>query len=656
LLDRRERGRTTRTLLALVDSEGAIPAELVFESLSSRDGQVFIAPEQAFVRLTRGCEAVFDDVPAAVESLLTTLPDQPKRHDVRLSIQRIDLSGRDASPGSRRLLDSEEVSGPSATGAAGRGLYYAWADLVPDDGIAVLAATDRCGTLASVEHVTRKVVALAHLSWIDTIAVEEQNGNVAESSLGNRKDVHCPPDLKQLKQLVGLRSQLVQEMLGYLDDLAGEMAELADCPAPFDNVRQDMRMVEERELPAPQQPVLWDGQAAGKFPRAVILGDPGSGKTWLLIYEARRLARTAALGLRTQTVDPDDVVLPVFAELSHLGGTGRSLADKLADLAAGGYSYRFKRFLRERVTGRCVVLLDGWNEVLQSRDQLRDQIEAFARAYPLPGILLTSRIVGYDSSSPPLPNARELRLLAFEQEQVGAFVKAWYTSNADDSLDDFLEMLNLHDDLRQAAGVPRFLTAMCRTQGTRRVELYEGCLEDSLLDPTLRTTLQELAWVHLLTGERAEFSDTFLTTKVHPHLSSLEDSISPEDLVCKMLRCGIIGAGSGRSGKLSFLHSSFRDYLAAEALANRLKGHQDWETTFLDLQGQPMSPRQLVEEKARDPEWHEVLAFLAGLLDDQVPAMIEHIVGSPCVAGAAEKDAAVAGLLLAVRCTGEVKT
>jgi hypothetical protein len=109
-------------------------------------------------------------------------------------------------------------------------------------------------------------------------------------------------------------------------------------------------MVEERELPAPQQPVLWDGQAAGKFPRAVILGDPGSGKTWLLIYEARRLARTAALGLRTQTVDPDDVVLPVFAELSHLGGTGRSLADKLADLAAGGYSYRFKRFLRERVT------------------------------------------------------------------------------------------------------------------------------------------------------------------------------------------------------------------------------------------------------------------------------------------------------------------
>jgi hypothetical protein len=44
----------------------------------------------------------------------------------------------------------------------------------------------------------------------------------------------------------------------------------------------------EREQP-PEPPMDWE-KAAAEYPRAVILGDPGFGKSWLLRYEARRLA------------------------------------------------------------------------------------------------------------------------------------------------------------------------------------------------------------------------------------------------------------------------------------------------------------------------------------------------------------------------------
>lgn len=49
----------------------------------------------------------------------------------------------------------------------------------------------------------------------------------------------------------------------------------------------------EDERSASSPPVSWDEHAGERFKRAIILGDPGSGKTWLLRYEARRLARHA---------------------------------------------------------------------------------------------------------------------------------------------------------------------------------------------------------------------------------------------------------------------------------------------------------------------------------------------------------------------------
>jgi hypothetical protein len=126
--------------------------------------------------------------------------------------------------------------------------------------------------------------------------------------------------------------------------------------------RSEDRLDEDRrdDRPAPPPPVPWDEQAAARFPRAVILGDPGFGKSWLLRYEARRLARAAASLLRERADGLDTLILPLWARLSDVNCTDGPVEDAVA----AGQSEAFHCFVRQRLkTGNAVVLLDAWDEV-----------------------------------------------------------------------------------------------------------------------------------------------------------------------------------------------------------------------------------------------------------------------------------------------------
>ena len=67
--------------------------------------------------------------------------------------------------------------------------------------------------------------------------------------------------------------------------------------------------------------VSWDEHVAAQFPRAIVLGDPGLGKTWLVRHETRRLAVNAARLLRSGAGTPDTITLPLAARLSDTNGT-----------------------------------------------------------------------------------------------------------------------------------------------------------------------------------------------------------------------------------------------------------------------------------------------------------------------------------------------
>ena len=131
-----------------------------------------------------------------------------------------------------------------------------------------------------------------------------------------------------LSELTGVRSLLVEQILDYLSGLARQQALLTDRIFPerlrqppdtvggilgataFDEIRHEVRvsdharMVEARKEAesGAESELLWANRAwewsrpvavewvvqRSRLQRGAILGDPGSGKSWLLRYEARR--------------------------------------------------------------------------------------------------------------------------------------------------------------------------------------------------------------------------------------------------------------------------------------------------------------------------------------------------------------------------------
>lgn len=514
---------------------------------------------------------------------------------------------------------------------------------------------------------------------------------------------------------------LIPEVLQYLDGLATDAAELPryypdhlrtgeSGKTRFDNVRQMVQVVEDRSaferwqaevmermratgqgfdlitykparaLPeaeghdearggrlTPPSPVPWDERAGDRFKRAVILGDPGFGKTWLLHYEARRLAVDAARRLREQAGNLDELILPIFARLPDVNQSDDPLEKALialvgARVEAGG-SDALRRFVREKMeSGRCVILLDALDEVpVESpadgqsirlrphhRQRLLRRLADFARQFPRPRLLLTSRIVGYDPAQLSIPNLQELELLAFDVPQIESFVSTWFGDD-ERAANQCLAMLRQVPQVRGLGRIPLMLTLLCRTFleceekqcefPTHRTELYDYCLRGLLRDWKSEKDQREISDAYvdavfellhtlsftLLVEGHEHFGESILRQHITPWLDGLKSSHelcgrNAASIIAELKREGVlITAGEHRGAPLLFLHRTFHEYLTAGTLG-KLVNDKGWRAK-IESQGKRLTVRQLVEKKAWDPAWQEVIVLLAGLLQNPAPLL-----------------------------------
>jgi len=302
--------------------------------------------------------------------------------------------------------------------------------------------------------------------------------------------------MPSLQALTQVRSRKATELLAYLREVADEAARLPPYfpphlrqpppggPLPFDTIRQQLRVIEDRgylnqiqaqiaeqqrtrngidpdRVYSPRYHELqsgngerkaqngedeareeaipttfeWDRHAVRRHRRMVILGDPGYGKSWLLRFEARRWAIDQIQKLEKQQLSLGDLVLPIWMPLDALA-TGDSLVKNLERKILGGSAplprRRLLPLLLEKLNSeRCLLLLDAWNEVKASRraDFLERLRKFFTTDYPHPRVLLTSRIVGYCGE--PLPGGKEVELLGFDARQSRRVAEAWFRGDQD---------------------------------------------------------------------------------------------------------------------------------------------------------------------------------------------------------------------------------
>ncbi len=504
------------------------------------------------------------------------------------------------------------------------------------------------------------------------------------------------------------KSRLTSEVLTYLDIVAREAAALPDYfpeylrtvganKSPFDAIRQTVRVVEDRKeferwlsesnerqrasgyvpgkayAPRSSRPedelqnrsgapktITWDERSSDSFTRAFVLGDPGFGKSWLLRYEARRLAKVALDGLSNLTLDLHaELVLPIHVRFSELAETDDPLEDALIAHVCriAECTEHFRTFVRERLkTKRCVILLDAWDEVpvdlilpgkpvtfaLGFRQGLERRLKHFAMRFRQPRMLMTSRVVGYGGA--PFDGILELELLAFEKPQITAFVEVWFEKDA--GTGEFLQWIEQSVPVRGLARIPLMLTLLCRISQdrngknaqrlpTRRTELYESVLRGLLsmwkvyekkksaayLEPQLEM-LRAVAFQFFMTG-REQFTQAELSEAILAWLNGLPRnhdfaSKTPIPLIEELKADGILVA-TGEE-RLLFLHRTFQEYLAAGHIAARIN-NASWSLATVSVSGITVLTTVLLKRIIQRPDCQQFIVLLAGLLKESTPVL-----------------------------------
>ncbi len=379
-----------------------------------------------------------------------------------------------------------------------------------------------------------------------------------------------------------------------------------------------------------------------------IVGVPGCGKTTLLWHTASTVADGEGprpvpilLALRDHAAT---VVADPEVNLAELVRTelGRFATDEPA------------RWFEQRLEqGRCVVLLDGLDEVARRDDRraVADWIERQIVQYRDNAFVITSRPRGYRKA--PVSGAEIFQVRSFTHTQVVEFVHAWYlaaevqasavatatrtvngagtatgtaadtgspSSTEDDSVrenarlgaDDLLDRLNALPSLYDLTINPLLLTMIANVHRDRgalpgsRSGLYgEICqvvlwkrqeakrLDVALSGPRKQYLLRGLAFAMMRRQvrdlPRQEVHDEF-----ERMLARMPEDVSAVEVIGDVRHHGLLI--ERENGLYSFTHHTFQEYLAAAHI-------RDKELS------------RILEETVDDPWWRETTVLYAAMAD-----------------------------------------
>ena len=347
--------------------------------------------------------------------------------------------------------------------------------------------------------------------------------------------------------------------------------------------------------------------------RAVVLGDPGGGKSTLtkqLLIELTASLRQRQYSSASIPLIPFAVVMRDFERYQsqhheadipqYVSSTLRSQCS--VEFPADSIEYLFK-------TGRGMAIFDGLDELLKPavRSRLSKLILGFATTYPGAPVVVTSRRVGYSAAALPVERFSHFELLDFDQPRVEQYTRKWFTSietvaRARDPIETAADFLNETTALADIRGNPLLLTMLCtvyRSKGTiprTRPEIYRLCAEHlyvswdasrgieqemtrrGLFETHLAPVVSQLAlWIAKSPSRLNGVEERKLRAELVVVLSDLlyTDRLAAQEAAEEML-----ALFRGRSWVLSevglsidgerlyrFTHQTFLEYFAAKAIA-----------------------------------------------------------------------------------------
>jgi hypothetical protein len=342
-----------------------------------------------------------------------------------------------------------------------------------------------------------------------------------------------------------------------------------------------------------------------------ILGIPATGKTTLLKYTA------------LSTIEQDQTsLLPIFVSIREYGTeisriSNLNLHSFIDNHLVDKFNLTQGFVLRQLSEGRCLVLLDGLDEVmdLATRKKVASRIDDFVAQFGgMNKIVVTSRIVGYTDAM--LSGGFEhYTILPFGKEQMSDYIDKWAEMvEKSEKVNDYdmegashqasaLRSIIFEDiNIFELAKSPLILNILCllNRQGitipTRRVELYEQAIDTLIktwdlskgielkMDPLImKDLLQRLAfWFYVknrITSSEYDIQNYLRDQMSRLGLSELNfDKMVTQFLESATERSGIIVEVGLK--EYSFVHSALKDHLAARELAGQSTVKDTFDTHF----------------------------------------------------------------------------
>jgi Cdc6-like AAA superfamily ATPase len=362
--------------------------------------------------------------------------------------------------------------------------------------------------------------------------------------------------------------------------------------------------------------------------RIGILGEPGTGKTTLLMHLTKTFAEAAVRNNPAeikQLFGITDTLLPILISLHDYSTFLANRSDRTSspspDLLIQYLNDYFTRwnlelpqnfFTNYLEQGKCILLLDGLDEIAEmpQRIYVAECVNAIASRYPSNRFVVTIRPVGFGGQV-QLFKFDYYKILSWSDEKVQAFIDRLSTLSSDPAIreqaEPLLAAIMNRKELRSLASNPLLLTLITqlyRHQSTvpiARSELYKHAVNMLLARWDIarginrgdidRFYLDTLSAVALKMCERqvTEVDET----EIVQTLARLRGTPSNETTTIQ----SILKTGGGllaevESGRYCFITRSFQEYFAARALVNS------------------PHPIQAALEHKDDPDWREVILFV----------------------------------------------
>lgn len=363
--------------------------------------------------------------------------------------------------------------------------------------------------------------------------------------------------------------------------------ELSQLYVPRTLTRPQSRAGESSHVETLQDHQLTDESTVS---RAVIIGDPGAGKSTLVRHTIHRIAsspRPTSAPLLVQTRDyaanswNDSILTFIRARLD---------VDFGLDIETESLSILF-------TFGLCTVVFDGVDEIvdLSHRREMIKRIEALANRYPFISIVCTSRRVGYAQA-----RFREAfsvyELNEFTEEQFREYATRWFslTERSDAERESFIRESDSVPDIRTNPLILSLLCTLYRARGhipRNRRQVYRDCADllfarwDAMRHIAQpydhrqygQRLMQELARFYFQSqSAQSGVEERQLVGIISSFFRDTASIDPPEDLeranqfldFCagRAWLLSALGHNSRGERLFAFTHRTFMEYLAAEAL------------------------------------------------------------------------------------------